>query len=260
MTDSENSGDDSAVRPPRHIFVWRTFRGVPFQHHGVCLGDETVVHYADAAGRAAGPGGQRTAFRICRTELASFSPDGPARIHEVVHRRRLPTESVRRRALRSVGRAGVVGGGYELLRQNCEHFASWCVAGRFESRQVATAGERSIGVGAKLAAAATGQLAARRLMTRTMLAKALTRGSTPWLITADAVQWSTEALGHHAGLTDAEQRSRTGRWLGGGTAALIGLAGGPMGSCLAAGTWLVSEAVASGVSRYWTNRSNSAGG
>lgn len=252
----ENQGE---AGPARHIFVWRTFRGVPFQHHGVCLGDGTVVHYADREGRAAGPGGGRGAFRISRTSMEVFSPEGEQMVHEVQHRGRLPETQIRRRALHGVGREGIVSGGYHLLAQNCEHFAAWCVTGQFESEQVRVASRRGVSAGTKWALIAAGKTLRHGGMRhggtiKAVVAQRSLRGVSPWLMAADVVQWGTETLGHHAGLHDPKQRKWAGRVLGGGTAAVVGAAGGPVGMALAAGSWLASESVASGVTRYWAQR------
>ena len=56
-----------------------------------------------------------------------------------------PKETVER-ALQLVGRRG-----YDLLFDNCEHFAAWCVQGSEESRQVHLACERLGAAGVKVA-------------------------------------------------------------------------------------------------------------
>ena len=89
-----------------------------FMHHGIDLGDGTVAHYLE--GRA-----------ILRSKREDFSrgqlittvvyPPGDCS----------PTGLVLRRA---VGRLGEQN--YNLLFNNCEHFAHWCKTGRHRSAQV----------------------------------------------------------------------------------------------------------------------------
>lgn len=233
--------------PPRHVFVWRTFRGVPFQHHGICLGDGTVVHFTDGEGGIAGPGGDWEQFRICRTEMAAFARQGECFIHEVSHRQRLDDAQIRRRALRCLGRAGVVGTRYHLTNHNCEHFARWCVTGELESRQVTVCVQRASSAGAKALLSAAGRWGVRGVAVKSRLATGLVRGCSPWLLTADAVQWTTEALGQHVGLVDEPKRKLAGQILGGTAAAAVGLSGGVVGMLAATGFWVAGESAAWGV-------------
>lgn len=229
---------------PKHVFVWQTFRGVPFQHHGVDMGDGTIVHFCNGEGGVAGPGGKWERFRICRTPMNQFSPQGHAFVRTVRHSKPLEAEQIRRRAAKMVGR-----GGYDLMGHNCEHFASWCVAGRFRSRQVGVAAERFASMGTKASVGIVGRIGLKSLVRGSQVAMSARKVATPWLLAADGVQWATEALGHHVGLVDPERRAMVGRAAGGVTAAAIGLAGGPVGMLVATGVWAAGETVAVGVER-----------
>ena len=89
-----------------------------FNHHGIDLGDGTVAHYLE--GRA-----------ILRSPVEAFSrgqplsvvsyPDGACSAPGVTLRR-------------AMGRLGEQN--YNLLFNNCEHFAHWCKTGRHRSAQV----------------------------------------------------------------------------------------------------------------------------
>ena len=89
-----------------------------FNHHGIDLGDGTVAHYLE--GRA-----------ILRSPVETFSrgqplsvvayPDGACSAPGVTLRR-------------AMGRLGEQN--YNLLFNNCEHFAHWCKTGRHRSAQV----------------------------------------------------------------------------------------------------------------------------
>mgnify|MGYP001059094169 FL=1 len=89
-----------------------------FNHHGIDLGDGTVAHYLE--GR-----------EILRSPVEEFSrgqplsvvsyPDGTCSAPGVTLRR-------------AMGRLGEQN--YNLLFNNCEHFAHWCKTGRHRSEQV----------------------------------------------------------------------------------------------------------------------------
>ena len=89
-----------------------------FNHHGIDLGDGTVAHYLE--GR-----------EILRSPVQDFSrgqplsvvsyPDGSCSAPGVTLRR-------------AMGRLGEQN--YNLLFNNCEHFAHWCKTGRHRSEQV----------------------------------------------------------------------------------------------------------------------------
>ena len=89
-----------------------------FLHHGIDLGDGSVAHYLE--GR-----------EILRSPLAEFSRGEP--VCEVPY----PASScspVGVTLRRAMGRLGEQN--YNLLFNNCEHFAHWCKTGRHRSAQV----------------------------------------------------------------------------------------------------------------------------
>ena len=87
-----------------------------FNHHGIDLGDGTVAHYLE--GR-----------EILRSPVSDFS------LGEVVsvmdHADASPAGVTLRRAMSRLGEQN-----YNLLFNNCEHFATWCKTGRHRSEQV----------------------------------------------------------------------------------------------------------------------------
>jgi len=103
------------------IYVWREFANLSgiYQHHGIDIGDGSVIHY------------RKPSEIIEQTSFETFSkgnkvyvrqyPDGFSFISEVVVKR-------------SFSRLGE--NKYNLLFNNCEHFASWCKIGISESKQV----------------------------------------------------------------------------------------------------------------------------
>lgn len=103
------------------IYVWRelaNLKGI-YQHHGIDIGDGSVIHY------------RKPNEIIEQTSFETFSkgnevyvrqyPDGFCFIPEVVVKR-------------SFSRLGE--NKYNLLFNNCEHFATWCKTGISESKQV----------------------------------------------------------------------------------------------------------------------------
>lgn len=211
-----------------HFFVWRRYRGFPFQHHAIDVGDGTIIHFTDGSGEVAGPGGDSDQFRIQRTSIDVATRGGRSKIHVIEHPQRLSADAVVARAISQCGR-----GGYHLLFDNCEHFACWCVADRYESRQVSLAGKM-------LTTAAMKALAATANASTKLGAKRLA-GVSPWMLLADAAQWVTEATGHHVGLRNPSQCKRAGQAVGVTAAVGLGACAGPAGAAVSGGLWMAAE-------------------
>ncbi len=89
-----------------------------FTHHGIDLGDDTVAHYLE--GR-----------EILRSPLADFSRGQPVSVVAYPEGSCSPVGVTLRRAMGRIGEQR-----YNLLFNNCEHFAHWCKTGRHRSSQV----------------------------------------------------------------------------------------------------------------------------
>jgi len=115
------------------IATERRFAGstVGYTHHGVDLGDGTVVHARPDDPERIFDGGS-----VARTSLAEFAAGAPVRIVTDPPPRYGPDE-IAERALSLVGRDG-----YCPVVENCEHFATWCATGERASRQVDLLAER----------------------------------------------------------------------------------------------------------------------
>ena len=87
-----------------------------FNHHGIDLGDGTVAHYLE--GR-----------EILRSPLSEFSQGEVVSVMD--HTDASPAGITLRRAMSRLGEQN-----YNLLFNNCEHFATWCKTGRHRSGQV----------------------------------------------------------------------------------------------------------------------------
>ncbi len=89
-----------------------------FNHHGIDLGDGTVAHYLE--GRA-----------ILRSPLEEFSRGQPLSVVTYNPNDCSTPRVTLRRAMSRLGEQN-----YNLLFNNCEHFAHWCKTGRHRSEQV----------------------------------------------------------------------------------------------------------------------------
>lgn len=110
------------------IYVMRPLAGFGgvYQHHGIDAGDETVVHYRKASDDDA---------MVSRTSFETFSWGNPVyTVHQPLAE---APDQVMERAISRLGERQ-----YDLLFNNCEHFATWCKTGRSESAQLANFGLR----------------------------------------------------------------------------------------------------------------------
>ena len=94
-----------------------------FNHHGIDLGDGTVAHYLE--GR-----------EILRSSLDDFRQGQPLSV--IDHADASPDGVTLRRAMSRIGEQN-----YNLLFNNCEHFATWCKTGRHRSGQIDSVLERA---------------------------------------------------------------------------------------------------------------------
>ena len=94
-----------------------------FNHHGIDLGDGTVAHYLE--GR-----------EILRSSTDDFSQGQSVSVIE--HANASPARVTLQRAMGRIGEQN-----YNLLFNNCEHFATWCKTGRHRSGQIDSVLERA---------------------------------------------------------------------------------------------------------------------
>lgn len=101
--------------------IWVT-RPLGYTHHGIDCGDGTVVHFT-------GEPGKKSDASVARTTMAEFALDS------IVHQREYSkvdsSEVVVGRAESKLGSSE-----YNLVTNNCEHFATWCCTGKTASQQV----------------------------------------------------------------------------------------------------------------------------
>ena len=94
-----------------------------FNHHGIDLGDGTVAHYLE--GR-----------EILRSPVSEFSQGEVVSVLNQANAS--PAGVTLRRAMSRLGEQN-----YNLLFNNCEHFATWCKTGRHRSEQVDSVMDRA---------------------------------------------------------------------------------------------------------------------
>ncbi len=107
------------------IYVWRSLAGLEgvYEHHGIDCGDRTVIHYSK---RWETP-------TVRRTHIDTFvgETDRPGRVRVKRYTTCYIPETVVRRAESRLGEQE-----YNLIFNNCEHFATWCKTGVHRSAQM----------------------------------------------------------------------------------------------------------------------------
>lgn len=101
-----------------HVLI----RRFGYTHHGIYLGDGTVIGYSGEPWR-------KCDARICHTSIEEFARGGRVQVRH--YGARHDAEVTVARAESRIGETD-----YDLLRNNCEHFACWCVTGQSQSSQV----------------------------------------------------------------------------------------------------------------------------
>ncbi len=104
-----------------HIKVRRL--GFLYSHHGIDMGDGTVIHFS-------GEPLQRARARVIRSDFATFCDGAACEVVQYPGPVRSPDE------VASVAESLLDQTSYCVLRNNCEHFASYCKTGVMKSRQV----------------------------------------------------------------------------------------------------------------------------
>lgn len=103
------------------IYVIRPFFNLEglYEHHGIDCGDGTVIHYSKREDEAT----------VKRTSMEAFT--GGKRVYIRQYPAHYIAETTLRRAESRLGERE-----YNLLFNNCEHFATWCKTGISDSRQI----------------------------------------------------------------------------------------------------------------------------
>ena len=200
---------------------------VVYSHHGINMGDGTVVHARPHDFVLPITGGS-----VVRTPVEDFGNGREVRTTSF-SAARFPPDEIAARAAAEVGRPG-----YCPVTNNCEHFVSWCATGEQASRQIDILAGRFQAAATRTAAAVTARAAAGtagRVAIRTALGVTVRVGLktlVPVAVVAEAAALATEWRAHQAGL-DEEASRRAGDRAGLATSivafAAVGAPGGPPG-------------------------------
>lgn len=120
------------------VFVQRLF----YKHYGVYIGNGEVVHFAGDKEREISA---EHAF-IQKTSLTDFRAGGSVYV-ETCQLEAFQDKETVERALSMLGKER---GNYNLLFNNCEHFAYWCKYGKKKSKQVIVATSVAVILGVAL--------------------------------------------------------------------------------------------------------------
>ncbi len=208
-------------------------------HHGIDLGDGTVIHWSGVWRSVEDTIPDQLFAKqngtISQQPLEEFSRGMTVTVrhYENAH----SAEEVVARAQSRIGEKG-----YDLTKNNCEHFACWCKTGQHHSAQVWIAHrivQRTAAAAARLSVSRATKIGIR----------SLTRGATPWLLAAEGAQLVTELTAAQVNPHAPEKAEKLGRRVGlvasVGVGALTGTVGGPIGVALGAitgaGTWIASD-------------------
>lgn len=215
-----------------HIYVKCRSGLIPFHHHGIDMGDGTVIHLVGANGQRAALGPQAD-FCVRQDTLADFSRG--ELVHTQVHDNAMPADQIATTAEDAIGQAE-----YDLLDNNCEHFATYCATGKASSSQIelsqATV-KAFVSVAAKTASVVSSRAAARFAM----------RSATklhPAALLADGVEIAV-LTGSCGARLSPERSQRLARVSGSVAAAGVGaVVGGPIGAAAFLAAHTTSTAIA----------------
>jgi Lecithin retinol acyltransferase len=220
-----------------HLFYATRFSGIPYQHHGVDMGDGSVIHLAPVSGACLAFHDPSDRFCVRRDSRDDFA--GGQDVKTVHHEAPLDPEQIAERAESFLGRSG-----YNLLDNNCEHFANYCCTGVAESRQV-DMGQHAVVSTASMATKVFWTVAAslgKRLAGATTVRTAIR--SNPLLLLADGVELAAITVGCASGLSP-KKTQRIARISGNIVAAGIGgIVAGPAGAAASLAVHRSSTAIA----------------
>lgn len=138
LTDPVAGGFDLEARteeiwragPPSRGDHIRVDRGL-YCHHGIYVSDEEVIHFTGADDDSVLDWSKAS---VIKTDLASFLKDGAVEVKVYTEEELQDLYPVE--GIVSYARACVGDGNYNLIFNNCEHFANACTLGTYRSHQV----------------------------------------------------------------------------------------------------------------------------
>ena len=216
-----------------HLFVEGRVRGIPFQHHGIDVGDGTVIHLAPADGARVTLRDATDRFAVRQVTLEQFAEGREVKVRH--HADARDADSIVAAAEAMIGKNG-----YSLLEGNCEHFATLCATGAWSSHQIEMSHATLTSV-ASMATKATWVLTARLSVQAAVRTVAKIH---PAALLADGVELLALSLSCRRGLS-AEKAKQVARVSGNVAAVGIGVVvGGPAGAVVGLATHESSRAIA----------------
>jgi len=216
-----------------HLVVKGSMGGIPYEHHGIDMGDDSVVHLAPEQGARITLRDSSPRFSVRRSSLEEFACGRAVSV--IRHEKSQAVEAIVAKASSMLGQTG-----YSLLDGNCEHFATLCATGQAGSRQVEM-GQATVAALASATTKAvwwtTGRMGARMAMKSVVKLH-------PAAMAADGIEILALAVGCRKGLS-SHQAKQVARVSGNLTALGVGaLVGGPIGAGVFLATHTSSTAIA----------------
>lgn len=222
-----------------HIYVQCFAGGIPYQHHGIDVGDDQIIHLAPADGRRIVLSDTGDRFSVRSDSRAEFCRGAVPVV--VVHSQGRDADAVVEAAQSLLGTRG-----YNLLEGNCEHFARLCACGRAESHQIEL-GQATLSALASMTTKAVWAVSSR------VSAGWVVRGAMrvhPASMMADGVELAALAIGCRRGMNSDSAR-RVARLSGRVAAVGVGAAlGGPAGAALSLAAHSSSTAIADSLCQF----------
>jgi hypothetical protein len=122
-----------------HIRVRRWVGPIPYWHHGIDMGDDKVAHFIndkDSDVSLLKGGGAK----VMITSMSEFARGKKPQVVQYEKGTAYNVENTIKHVYSQLGK-----GGYNLLFNNCEHFATWCKTGKHKSNQVLKATQKLLG-------------------------------------------------------------------------------------------------------------------
>lgn len=189
-----------------------------YTHHGIELGENLVIHY----------GRGLSDIKNAKVEIVSLETFANGKEVKFVDSPcSYSTEEITRRAKSRLGESR-----YDLLDNNCEHFANWCRSGVATSPQAGTT---------KTILRQSAAVASRPFVSKIVRNVAIRRSLTAPLILADVVQTGVELVAINRG-NSKDRSEQLGARAGAVTSMGIGMAtAGPIGAASGFGLWMAGQ-------------------
>ncbi len=216
-----------------HLFVEGRLRGIPFQHHGIDVGDGTVIHLAPSDGARVTLRDNTDRFSVRQVTMEEFAEGREVKVRH--HADARDADSIVAAAEAMLGNNG-----YSLLEGNCEHFATLCATGTWSSHQIEMS-HATLTTVASMATKATWLLTAKLSVQAAVRAVAKIH---PAALLADGIELLALSISCRKGLS-AKKAKQVARFSGNVAAVGIGVVlGGPAGAAIGLATHESSRAIA----------------